>query len=78
MSAKGCPWENGYQESFYSQFKVDLGDPGRFATLGELVLAVYQTIYAYNHARIHSILKMPPQLFAEAYERSNQLVESLS
>jgi len=21
MSQKGCPWENGYQESFYSQFK---------------------------------------------------------
>jgi transposase InsO family protein len=29
-SAPGCPWENGYQESFHSQFKVDLGDPGRF------------------------------------------------
>ena len=24
-SQKGCPWENNYQESFYSQFKVDLG-----------------------------------------------------
>lgn len=65
-SAPGCPWENGYQESFYSQFKVDLGDPARFATLGELVLAVYQTIYAYNHTRIHSALKMPPVQFALA------------
>lgn len=63
-SAPGCPWENGYQESFYSQFKVDLGDPNRFATLGELVLAIYQTIYAYNHTRIHSALKMPPTHFA--------------
>jgi len=27
-----CPWENGYQESFYSQFKVDLGDPQRFTS----------------------------------------------
>ncbi len=35
-SAKSSPWENGYQESFYSQFKVDLGDPSRFKTLGEL------------------------------------------
>jgi putative transposase len=26
-SKPGCPWENGYQESFYSQFKIDLGDP---------------------------------------------------
>ena len=29
-SAPGCPWENGYQESFHSQFKVDFGDPSRF------------------------------------------------
>jgi putative transposase len=65
-SAPGCPWENGYQESFYSQFKVDLGDPARFATLGELVLAVYQTIYVYNNTRIHSALKMPPAQFALA------------
>ena len=65
-SAPGCPWENGYQESFYSQFKVDLGDPSRFTTLGELVFAVYQTIYAYNHTRIHSVLKMSPMQFALA------------
>lgn len=63
-SAPGCPWENGYQESFYSQFKIDLGDPARFKTLGELVLALYQTIWQYNHTRIHSALKMPPMQFA--------------
>ena len=63
-SAPGCPWENGYQESFYSQFKVDLGDPTRFKTLGELVLTIYQTIWQYNHTRIHSALKMPPMQFA--------------
>ncbi len=28
-SAPGCPWENGYQESFYNQCKVDLGDAAR-------------------------------------------------
>jgi transposase InsO family protein len=63
-SAPGCPWENGYQESFYSQFKVDLGDPNRFKSLGELVYAIYQTIYDYNHSRIHSALKMSPERFA--------------
>jgi len=63
-SAPGCPWENGYQESFFSQFKVDLGDPARFSTLGELVLAVYQTIWQYTHTRIHSALKMSPMQFA--------------
>lgn len=63
-SAPGCPWENGYQESFYDKFKIDLGDPARFKTLGELVFAVYQTIWQYNHTRIHSALKMPPIQFA--------------
>ncbi len=63
-SAPGCPWENGYQESFYDKFKIDLGDPERFKTLGELVYAIYQTIYAYNNTRIHSALKMPPAQFA--------------
>ena len=41
MSAPGCPWENGYQESFCRGFKLDLGDPNRFETLGELVVASY-------------------------------------
>lgn len=64
-SAPGCPWENGYQESFYSQFKIDLGDPSRFKTLGELVLAIYQTIWQYNNTRIHTALKMSPVQFAQ-------------
>jgi transposase InsO family protein len=64
-SQPGCPWENGYQESFYSQFKVDFGDPGRFTSLGELVFTIYQTIYVYNHSRIHSALKMSPVQFAQ-------------
>ena len=64
-SHPGCPWENGYQESFYGKFKVDLGDPGRFNTLGELVAEVYQTIWVYNHTRIHSALRMPPRIFAK-------------
>lgn len=64
-SAPGCPWENGYQESFYDKFKVDFGDPNRFDTLGELVAAIYRTAWEYNHERIHSALKMPPAKFAE-------------
>lgn len=67
-SRPGAPWENGYQESFYDKFKVDLGDSGRFNTLGELVAEIYRTIWAYNHTRIHSALNMPPQLYAEKME----------
>jgi putative transposase len=65
-SAPGCPWENGYQESFYDKFKIELGDPERFVSLGELVYAVYRTIWQYNHTRIHSALRMPPVQFALA------------
>ena len=67
MSQPGCPWENGYQESFYSQFKIDLGDPDRFNTLGELVYNIHRTIYSYNHTRIHTKLKMPPVLYSRQY-----------
>lgn len=74
-SAKSSPWENGYQESFYSQFKIDLGDPNRFKALGELTYEIYRLIWDYNHTRIHSVLKMPPLLFAERYQK---LVEKVS
>jgi hypothetical protein len=45
MSAKASPWENGYQEACYSQFQVDLGDPNRYKTLGELVAVGYLQIH---------------------------------
>jgi len=66
-SKKGCPWENGYQESFYDKFKVELGDPNRFDSLGELVAEIYRTIHVYNTARIHSALKMSPRRFAQLH-----------
>ncbi len=65
MSRKASPWENGYQESFYSQFKVDLGDQNRFAALAELTIAIHQQILYYNNYRIHSKLKMPPRQYAK-------------
>jgi len=68
LSHKGCPWENGYQESFYSQFKIDLGDPNQFDTLGELIYNIYRTIYSYNNKRIHSALKMPPSIYADRFK----------
>ena len=64
MSAKASPWENAYQESFYDNFKTDLGlEFERFETVGEFVEAIHQTINYYNHRRIHTKLKMPPTRF---------------
>lgn len=61
----GCPWENGFQESFYDKFKVDFGDPNRFHSFGELVAEIYRTIWIYNNTRIHSAFRMPPKVFAK-------------
>jgi putative transposase len=64
MSRKAAPWENGYQESFYPQFKLGLGNPNRFERLGELIAEICRVIFVYNHYRIHSKLKMPPEVCA--------------
>jgi len=67
MSAKSSPWENSFQESFYSNFKLDLGRTDRFDTLPELVEAIYRQIFYYNNKRIHSKFKMPPSKFKAQY-----------
>lgn len=74
-TAPASPWENAFQESFFSQFKIDLGDPQRFSSLGELVYATARTVWEYNHTRIHLALKMPPKRFAE---QQRNLVENYS
>ncbi len=64
MSKKASPWENGYQESFYNNFKTDLGlEFDRFETMGELIEGIHQTITYYNTTRIHTALKMSPLQF---------------
>lgn len=68
MSEKASPWQNGYQESFYSEFKLELGHPECYPTLGELIEAIAQQIHYYNNERIHTALKCPPAVFAEKYK----------
>jgi len=64
MSKKASPWENAYQESFYDNFKTDLGlEFDRFNSIGELIEEVHQTISYYNHRRIHTTLKMSPSRY---------------
>jgi len=64
MSKKASPWENGYQESFYDNFKTDLGlEFDRFDTIGHFVEGIHQQINYYNNYRIHTTLRMPPTKF---------------
>lgn len=71
MSAKASPWENGRQESFYGKFKLELGHPENYPTLGELMEAIAGQIHYYNHQRIHSALKCPPETFYQRYFVAN-------
>ena len=79
MSKKGSPWQNGYQESFFGNWKVDIGDVNRFKTLGELTAELYRSIYYYNNQRIHTSLGMAPKEFARQYETNyNTIQEKLA
>jgi len=73
MSKKGSPWQNGYQESFFSNWKIDIGDINRFATLGELTAELYRSIYYYNNLRIHTSLGMSPKKFAEQFALEKEI-----
>lgn len=65
MSEKASPWQNGHKESFYSGFKLELGHPECYPTLGELIEAIAQQIHYYNYLRIHTALRCPPAVFAK-------------
>lgn len=47
FSTKASPWQNGFQESFYSEFKKDLGDVSRFETIALFMEAIF-LIYGNN------------------------------
>jgi putative transposase len=73
MSKKASPWQNGYQESFYGNWKVDIGDVNRFKSLGELTAEIYKSIYYYNYHRIHTSLKMSPKNFALKFAEKTEI-----
>ncbi len=73
FSAKGSPWQNGYQESFYSEFKKDLGYTARFETLGEFIEAIHLQIHYYNTKRIHTVIKSIPALYRQQHTPSDKV-----
>ena len=77
-SAPGCPWENGYQESFYDKFK-DRPRRSERDLKRSVSLSTRSTRQSdiYNNTRIHTALKMPPVQFAlqtaAAYNLGNKV-----
>jgi len=77
MSEKASPWQNGYKESFYSEFKLELGDPNAYQSLGELTEAISHQIHCYNYRRIHTALKCPPAVFAQRATQTKNAFDAL-
>lgn len=69
QSRKSSPWQNGFQESFYANFKLELANINRFNDIGEVIEAIHQQINYYNTRRIHTALKMPPIQFRQLQEQ---------
>jgi putative transposase len=63
-SDKGSPWQNGFMERWFGNFKLELGQLNRFKGVAELHEAVALQIHYYNTKRIHSALKMSPAAYA--------------
>lgn len=62
MSAKSSPWQNGFQESFYNNFKLELefDKLPKNLTYAELYNYIANQIEYYNQHRIHTKIKTIP------------------
>ncbi|MGI0133668.1 MAG: IS3 family transposase [Candidatus Micrarchaeaceae archaeon] len=75
-SAKGSPWQNGYQERFYGSFKTELGSLKTIQSEGQLYEQIALTLNYYNTRRIHSKLKTNPRQYRQNYNE-NQAAKTL-
>lgn len=71
MSKKSSPWENGCKESFYSYFKLEIGNVNQFQTFQELEQEIKNYIEFYNKYRICGVIKTAPSLFRSRYYNTN-------
>lgn len=72
-SAPGAPWENGFQESFYNNFKweLDADHLNRLNNPGQLLEAIAIQLNYYNTKRIHTALKTNPAAYAARFEQQS-------
>lgn len=77
-SAPGSPWENGFQESFYNNFKLELGNLNQHDNEGQLLEAIALQLHYYNTKRIHSALNTNPAAYAARFEQTKQEKQRLA
>lgn len=63
-STKASPWQNGFMERWYGNFKLELGLLTKYHDIAKLHEAIALQIHYYNTKRIHTALKMSPAAYA--------------
>jgi transposase InsO family protein len=64
VSSKGSPWQNGFMERWFGNFKQELPSLKNLQGLAQLHEAIAMQIHYYNTKRIHTSLKMSPAAYA--------------
>lgn len=69
-STKASPWQNGFMERWYGNFKLELGRLSQYEDIAKLHEAIALQIHYYNTKRIHTALKMSPAAYAIRLKQS--------
>jgi putative transposase len=73
MSGKGNCYDNAQAESFFSRFKAELLENGKFETIEQARAEIFSYIEGYyNQKRIHSSLGMSPAEFEKELKLKNK------
>jgi putative transposase len=69
----GCPWQNGFTESFHGKLRDELLDREAFASVAEAQVRLGTHRQWYNEERPRSSLKyLSPAVFARAWQQAQQ------
>ena len=72
-SSKASPWQNGFMERRYGNFKLELGPLTHYQYIAKLHEAIALQIHYYNTKRKHTALKMSPGAYAARLKQSSFL-----
>lgn len=71
VSTKGSPWQNGFMERWFGNFKQELPSLKNLQGIARLHEAIAMQIHYYNTKRIHLSLKMSPAAYAATLHINN-------
>jgi transposase InsO family protein len=74
-SKRASPWQNGFMERWFGNFKLELGNVSKHKDVAQLHEAIALAIFYYNTKRIHLALKMSPAAYAARLRTEEQSSE---